>query len=350
MGQGKIYLGKSNCIPVYFDTQEALNKHMLLIGSSGSGKSVEAQNIILNLARQGRTAVILDIHSVFSDGQVFKAYRQELGEYMNETDVYNNGITCNLFTPVKFADGTFERLEDTTGAVTEVLARTTKMGAKQKNILRQAAESVLNKGLYERYGIKALGCELAINNTSAAAEVKDRLYTLTAHNVFRPGGSFIKQGRINVIRLSKFDLASQEIISEMVLSYLWRMAAAGSFNRNGLFVFADEFQNLVSGKRCALNQIIAEGRKFNLNLMLATQQLPTGTQQAAQGFMQCGLVLMFKPCTGQLNAAARFIDPGNTKEWAKILKSLTQGEFVASGSLVLGNARYSKPLKTSNRM
>lgn len=323
---------------------------MLLIGSSGSGKSVEAQNIVLNLVKQGGTAAILDIHSVFSEEQVFNEYREELKNYINETDVYNNGITCNLFTPVKFADGTFERPEDTAGAVTEVLARTTKMGAKQKNILRQVAEAVLNKGLYEKYGIKALSYELETNGTSAAAEVKDRLYTFTAHNVFRPGGSFIKQGRVNVIRLSKFDLASQEIISEMFLSYLWRMAAARGFNRDGLFVFVDEFQSLVSGKRCALNKIMAEGRKFNLNLMLATQQFPTGTQQAAQGFMQSGLVLLFKPCAEYLNAAARFTDPGNVKEWAKILKSLTQGEFVASGSLVLGNARYGKPLKTSNRM
>ncbi len=67
----KIYLGKSNGVPVYFDMQEAPNKHMLLIGSSGSGKSVQAQNIILNLARQGETVVVLDIHSVFSKEQVF---------------------------------------------------------------------------------------------------------------------------------------------------------------------------------------------------------------------------------------------------------------------------------------
>lgn len=345
----KIYLGKSNGVPVYFDTQETPNKHMLLIGSSGSGKSVQAQNIILNLARQSGTVIVLDIHSVFSNEQIFHAYRQDLEMYLNEIDVYNTGIPCDLFAPVKFPDGTLEKPADTAGAVTEVLARTTVMGAKQKNILRKAAEAVLNKGLYGKYGIRALDYELGSNCTSAIEEVKDKLYTVTAHNVFRPGGSFIRQGKINVIRLGKFDLMTQEIISEMVLSYLWRMAAASGFKENGLFIFADEFHNLISGKRCALNQIIAEGRKFNLNLILATQQFPSKTQQAAQGFMQSGLVLLFNPCAEQLNATARFTDPGNVKKWVEILQSLKKGEFVASGSLVLGNTRYSKPLKTSNR-
>ncbi|MCX4327704.1 MAG: DUF87 domain-containing protein [Lachnospiraceae bacterium] len=345
----KIYLGKSNGVPVYFDAEEAPNKHMLLIGSSGSGKSVQAQNIILNLARQGETVVVLDIHSVFSKEQVFHVYRQELEMYLNEVDVYSTGIPCGLFTPVKFPDGTLEKPADTAGAVTEVLARTTGMGAKQKNILRKAAWEVLNKGLYGKYGIRALDYELASNCTSAAEEVKDKLYTVTAHNVFRPGSPFIRQGKINVIRLGKFDLMTQEIISEMVLSYLWRMAAASGFKEDGLFIFADEFHNLISGKRCALNQVIAEGRKLDLNLILATQQFPSNTQQAAQGFMQSGLVLFFNPCAGQLNATARFTDPGNVKKWAEILQSLRKGEFVASGSLVAGNTRYNKPLKTSNR-
>lgn len=323
---------------------------MLVTGSSGSGKSVQAQSIILNLASQGKTVVVLDIHSVFSDEQIFKAYRQDLKKYINKTDVYNNGISCNLFTPVKFSDGTFEKPEDTAGEVTEAIACTIRIGAKQKNILRKAAEAVLNKGLYEKQGIMALGYELENAGTSVAEEVKDKLYTVTVHNVFRPGSHFIRQGKINVIRLGKFNLSSHEIISEMVLSYLWRMEAVSSFKGNGMFVFVDEFHNLMSGKRCALNQIMPEGRKFNLNLILATQQFPSKVQQAVQGFMQSGFLLLFKPCAEQVNTTAKFIDPGNAKEWAGILKSLTQGEFIASGSLVLGNTRYSKPLKTCNKM
>ena len=331
MERQKIYIGKSKGVPIYFDTTEALNKHIVLLGSSGSGKSVETQNIILNLVKHDKTIVILDIHSVFDEDHIFKPYRENLKKYINQIDEYSCGISCDLFAPVKFADGTFEKPTDTAGAIVEIIARTTRMGAKQRNILRKAVLAVMNKNSYGKYGFEAFDYELEQIGTSDAEEVRDKIYTLTVHNIFHSGCSFIQESKINVLRLSKFDFQTQEIISEMVLLYLWRMAVTFSFKKNGLFIFVDEFHNLISGKNCALNQIAAEGRKFNLNLILATQQFPSKAQQTAIGFMQSGLTLLFRPCAEQVNAVAKFIDTDNVKEWAKILKSLGRGEFIAIG-------------------
>lgn len=350
MRQKKIYLGQNNNLDTYFDLEAASNKHIIIFGATGSGKSVQAQNIILDIARNGGTVVVLDIHSVFSKEQIFHVYRKELEMYLNEIDVYNNGISCNLFTPIKFADGTIEKPCDTAGAVVDILARATKMGMKQKGFLREIIEDFMYSGFYETRGIGALDFQLNFNKTNETEYIRNKLYPLISHNIFRPGNSFIKKGKINVVCLEKFDLSTQEIIAELLLSYLWRMASVSSFKENGLFVFADEFQNLISGKNCALNQIIAEGRKFNLNLILATQQFPSSTQRMAQNFMQSGLILLFKPCSDQINIVAKFIDPDKKNEWAKILASLRKGEFIAVGKLTFNNYKYTNPLKISNIM
>ena len=72
MGQKKIYLGQNNNLDTYFDLEAASNKHIIIFGATGSGKSVQAQNIILDIARNGGTVVVLDIHSVFSKEQIFR--------------------------------------------------------------------------------------------------------------------------------------------------------------------------------------------------------------------------------------------------------------------------------------
>jgi len=350
MENKKIYLGKNNRLNVYFNLEATLNKHIIIFGKTGSGKSVQAQNIVLDIARNGGTVVVLDVHSVFSKEHIFHVYREELEMYLHEINVYDDGICCDFFAPVMFADGTFEKTCDTAGAVVDILARTTNMGIKQKSILRRAVEEVIDKGLFKAHGIKALDRQLTHDGTYAEKCVRDKIYPFIIHNIFRSGNSFIKQGKVNVVRLEKFNLSTQEIIAELVLSYLWRMASVSSFKENGLFVFVDEFHNLISGKKCALKQIIAEGRKFNLNLILATQQFPSSIQHTAQDFMQSGLILLFKPCSDQIDMVAKFIDFDNKKEWRKILKSLKQGEFIAVGELVLNNFQCIKPLKITNEM
>lgn len=346
----KIYLGNANSLNVYFDLEAATNKHMILFGQTGSGKSVQAQNIILDIVRNGGTVVVPDMHSVFSHEQIFHMYQKELETYLHEIDAYNVGIPCNLFTPVRFTDGTVEQPCDTVGAITDILVRTTKMGIKQKGILRDAIQEVMDSGLYEELGIKALDYQLNINKTYETEYIKDKLYPILSHNVFRPGASFIKPGAVNVIRLEKFDLSTQEIITQLLLSYLWRMASVLNFKKDGLFVFLDEFHNLISGRKCILSQIIAEGRKFNLNLILATQQFPSGTQRMAQDFMQSGLILLFKPCSDQVNIISKFINYDKKREWAEILKSLKKGEFIAVGKLAFNNSKCTAPLKISNVM
>ena len=345
-----VELGKYGGKKVCFDVETAVNQHVLLLGKTGSGKSVEAQKIILELAKQGKTIVILDAHSVVAENQIFYAIRETFMSYVHEIEAYDNGIPCNLFTPITFADGQKEKQVDTVGAVLDMLSRAKRLGSKQHATLRKALGNVVEQDTYEIDGFAAVDRALAKIGTEVAETVREKLYPLTIHNVFRAGDLFVRDGKINIIRLSKFDLETQDIIVEVVLAYLWRLATISQFSENGLYIFADEFQNLPSGKGCALGQILSEGRKFNVNLILATQQVTLEANNVIQQrIMQSGLILFFQPNTSQISAMAKLIEPQRTDAWLFTLQTLEKGEFVAFGPLLVNGVSIRKPLKVDAR-
>lgn len=132
------------------------------------------------------------------------------------------------------------------------------------------------------------------------------------------------------------------------MAYIWRLAATNYFKRNELFLFVDEFQNLPSGSRSSLAQMLSEGRKFGINLVLATQQLPRSNATVVQQrLMQSGLILYFRPSTDQIRAAAKLIDPEKAQAWMKVLQGLGKGEFVASGALEISGHQVKYPLRVS---
>lgn len=343
-----IQIGNYRNKAVHCDFNKAINKHISLLGGTGSGKSTQLQKIAIQLAHQEQTVLILDYHSVVADSQIFPVYKEEFEALLQEVDVYREGLSCQLFSPAIFLDGDEEEPVDTVGAILDVLSRTRRLGTKQHATLRRAIRHVFEMGSYETEGFAAIDNALEKNGTIVAETVREKLYPLTAHNVFRSGELFIRPGKINVVRLSKFDFETQTVIAEVLLAYIWRLAMTFQFREQELFIFADEFQNLPSGKGCALGQILSEGRKFGVNLVLATQQLTLQTSSIVQQkLMQSGLILFSRPNMAQIGATAKLIDPVDPDNWMLILRTLGKGEFVALGSLIVDGRLCEKPLKIS---
>lgn len=157
-----------------------------------------------------------------------------------------------------------------------------------------------------------------------------------------------EEGKINIFRLSRFNLKAQETVAEMILSYLWRLANAEQFKDKQIYIFVDECQNLPSGKNNALAQILSEGRKMGVNLILATQMVLQGNASAVQQrIMQCGLMLYFKPAANRVATTAKMIDARAEAEWSRLLRTLSIGEFVADGSFIVDGKVKNEALKIS---
>ena len=345
---GEVNLGKFNGMSVIWNMENSVNSHVALIGGSGSGKSVQAQRIICEIVKAGGTVLVIDSHTAFTDDQIFHKYMEIVDKYRNDIEVYDTGIPCHLFESMKFMDGTTEKKVDTVGAITDVICRSFKFGVKQRTALRHAVEFALDNGLYKENGFSAIGCGLKSIGDKVSMEVYERMLPLFEHNVFRDGDGLIMDNKINIVHLSKMDLASQAVVSEILLSHIWRLANADQFKQRNLFVFIDECQNMDSSSEGPLAVMISEGRRMGVNLILATQMVLLGTTNAVQQrISQCGLILYFKPAANRVSLTARMINPSNETQWIAALREINVGEFIASGGISLMGRAISYPLKVS---
>ncbi len=345
----EINLGNiDNACPVILHSEDTINSHLLCLGASGCGKTVEAQRIMSEIVKQGGTVLAISIHSSLTKDQIYHRYVENFERYGNR--VYaNDGIPCEMFSKESYHDGTEETECDLICAVVDVICRTYKLGCDDRIMLTGAVENVVKNGLYQANGFCAIGMQLQQCQERGARRLYERLKPMFVHNIFR-SGTMIEQGKINIIHLDRLDVKTQQTAAELILAYIWRRANADAFKKHELWLFLDECQDYASGKQDELSLLISEGRKMGVNLILATQVMLGGRRNAVEErIMQCGTRLLFKPSGDCLLQVAKLIDHSEYKKWIPVLLKLKRGEFIACGVKKVGSRSVDYPIKVSAR-
>lgn len=333
---------------VVLDPGDAINSHLLCLGASGCGKTVEAQRIMSEIVKQGGTVLALSIHSSLAKDQIYHRYVENFERYGRH--VYaNDGIPCEMFTKESYQDGTVETECDLICAVVDVICRTYKLGCDDRIVLTGAVENVVKNGLYQTNGFGAIGMQLQQCQERGGRRLYERLKPMFVHNVLQ-SGTMIEQGKINIIHLDRLDVITQQTVAELILAYVWRRANADAFKEHGLWLFLDECQDYASGKQDVMPLLLSEGRKMGVNLILATQTILGSRKNALEErIMQCGTRLIFKPAENLLMKTAKLIDHSEYKQWIPVLEKLKRGEFIACGMKKVGARTVDYPIKVSAR-
>lgn len=340
-GLETVELGRSEERTVYLNLHAAMNGHIAISGTSGVGKSVAGQKLLRNLVTEGGTAVVFDMHRLFAPENILPELRDDLQIWEHEVDAYTDGIGLTLFEPIQYFDGIQEDRDDAVNALATTIAGPLNLGCQQKADLVRALTFVAREDTYDKRGIAALEEGLELVGSEVAANVRDKLRHILKRNVFRGGEEFLQEGKINVLRLSSFDLRTQALIAELVLSHLWRQAQAGQFVNNPVWLFCDECQNLSFGNKGILHQILQEGRKLGLNLILITPQ----TDRKMLALLgQAGTQLYFLPNPADATLIAKALHPGLWKDLVWQLRSLHRGQCFALGSLEVNGNLIKQPL------
>lgn len=337
------YLGMYEGQKVYHNMRESMSGHIVITGKSGSGKTVKAQQLILETVSNGCTVLTFDFHGVLTADEILPSLQQKFFDYCNDIDVYENGITCDLLTPIKNHEGKSEKLIDAVASVTDIITKYFRFGSNQRSALHNALKYVAEEKMYDRDGIQALDDALKSIHSKVASAVCERLEVLTSHNLFRPGELFLKDGKINVLRLNSFDDEMQKFAVEMVLRYVWRLAIAGQFKKKNVCIFLDEVGNFSKGD-CVLLKLLTEGRKLGVHLILATQHL-CGLGNLGRELLQADMILYFKPDDAQIRTTAKIINGQNVDKCSMVLSNLNRGEFIAVGKKIVNGKTVNYPLK-----
>lgn len=321
-------------------SDRSLNGSVLAIGQSGSGKTESVWKIANNIMAEGGAVVVLNYNGSFS---------KKTGENVYKLSVLNEGFPIPLLTQNKRPDGTRENAEDMVESLVDIFSDIEKLSAKQKGALRNAILKVCDKRGDENV-LKSIGKELLAVDEDASYAVYEKFHAVWCRIKSVSGIKLIEPGKITVLDFAGFDSRTQRLLAELSLASIWRYFRLwGQSARAPLYIICDEFQALSLKKDSALSQILREGRKFHIALLLATQTLETLDKGEKVVVLQAATRLFFRPTPGEVPSILKLMNEEKTEIMKKMLLNLQPGECLASGTFNIGGIEIERALKMTFR-
>lgn len=318
----------------------SFNQHLLITGKSGSGKTVALKKIEEGLAQQGGRVLVLNYSRTHDSLSETPGVR-----YINARA---DGIPLSLFTPLIRPDGSEEAMDDICEAAVDTLSIVEKLGHLQRRVSAKACCMAITNRKTCEDDMKCLYDALAECKEEAAEKIIDKFGGPFWKTKFWANGKLWDDRRITVLDFSEYNISAQILLSEVVLSVLWRQHR-GQQETEPVWVACDEFQSLHLRETSVLTQILREGRKFNLSLLLATQTLSTFRTENRTLLQQAGTKLYFRPPEKDITSLSK--DMPGIPRWKaqQMLCGLGIGECLAVGEFVIGACSAERIFKMSFR-
>ena len=160
------------------------------------------------------------------------------------------------------------------------------------------------------------------------------LAPLLRHNIFRHQPVNHSFG-IENIGLSKFPPLFKNVIVDLLLFDEFRTASQGG--QPPRYIYIDEMQNLSIDKDCYLGKILTEGRKYSLNVILASQSIREFNASERTMLCQANHKLLFHPALLEVKYYAELLaSPQHRAEISDLLRNLEVGQCVFQGPIYIG--------------
>lgn len=319
---------------------DIMNNSILISGKSGSGKTCALNILSRRIVEQGGTVLVLSYNDTFTKIEDTKEIRR--------IKVMSQGLPVALLSPVCKADNSVEEEKDLITAAIEILCNVVHLHAKQKRRLREAVKQAVR----DKSGANDI--QKLKDALQGADEVSKTLYEdyqgLFDNVRNNPEMNLFENGKITILDFSGYPSVTQRFLAELVLSVIWRQfRVTGVDRKKTLYVVCDEFQMLSVKQNAALDQMLREGRKYHVAVMLATQTLVSFDTSVRAIVQQAATQLYFRPSEGEIKSVCRYIDANASDKWVPEIQSLQIGECVALGRFQINRSTIERPLKISFR-
>lgn len=320
------------------------NRHLLINGNSGCGKTYCIQALLLEMVRADVSGVVFDYTSGFTPDKLDPLFTAELEGRIQQRVVYIEKIPVNPFAKRVIKVGGFEVPENDTDVATRmanVFTTVYKFGGQQTSALYKAVKNGLQHH-GERMSFAYLEEELNDLSAKQAETVLSKIQPFLDLEPFAPDEDFhwgnIRDsgGMVYVLQLDGFDRPTQLLLTELLLWDIWNYCVKSGNEDHPFVIVLDEAQNLSHSAASPSAKFLTEGRKFGISAWYATQFMkPQLSDDEIQRLQQAGQKLYFcPPDDGVMTVAKNIdIDSQGAKEWAPKLKALKKGECVTCGNM-----------------
>lgn len=336
-----------------FGNAQLNNRHLLINGNSGCGKTYCIQALLMESALQGISSVVFDYTGGFAGSKLERQFKDKLGERVQQRIVRMEKISINPFKKGKiqldedvFVD---EDDVDIAGRIAETFTAVYKLGDQQKSAVYTAVLNGARKH-GELMSFLYMYEELEAINTSYSRSVQRRIQEFIDFNPFAIDNDFNwsnirdTDGIVYVIQLVGYNRDIQLLLTQILLWDIWSFCVKTGDETKPFILVLDEAQNLSHGEKSPSAKILTEGRKFGISGWFATQFMkPQLSDDEIQRLQQAGQKLYFCPPDDGIVTVSKSIDitAQGAREWAARLKKLQKGECVTCGNMVI-NDKFNK--------
>lgn len=355
---GRDKLGKD--IYWEFGHKQLANRHLLITGTSGQGKTYCIQAMLYELSKNNIPSIIFDYTEGFTRNQLEPEFVEEVGDKINEYIMYYSGVPINPFKrhEIEVSGKIFrEKDVDVATRLANVFKHVYDFGDQQFSAIFNAV----------RIGMKKYGDSMDIkhfyeelenikNSNSAAKTVISKMEPFFYSVEFVNDSDFdwdtilyTTNAKINIFQLTRIDRQMQVIITELMLWDAWYYTQKVGNKDRPFVVVLDEAQNLSHKHNAPSAKILTEGRKFGWSSWFATQSLKVLDNDEIIRLMQAAVKLYFKPTDDELKSIAKLIDPVNSNVWLSPIKNLTKGQCIMIGDRIRNDGTFgnSEPISVS---
>lgn len=311
---GKSKNGLDVCI-----SEKSPNRHISVLGISGSGKTERLREMIHSAVLNEDTVLIFDIN-----GSDYKNCTDKI----NAISVKEDGLDIKLLNVGERCSMSY------TMNIVRVMVEKFRLGTRQEVALRTAVLNAAKNIGENQSDLLAIRSELINQKTTIADAVENRMWEFFEMNIVRRNHrQIVKHGYANVISFEGLSKTLQHIWIELILTVLWENFRADSLDFGTLWIFIDEFQNLSLKEGSVLLEMLRESRKYGVNIVLATQSVAGYGKEIMAAIDQTAIHLYFQQGLTDAKKVALLIDTKKKSVWEDKLRKLQIGESIAVGSL-----------------
>lgn len=334
-------LGTTNDMKIKweFDHSGLSNRHLVIGGRSGQGKTYFIQALLNDLAKMNQSAIVIDYSSSYTRTQLDPIFIEKMGSKLKERIVYHEGFPLNPFIlREKEVSGitAIEKPAEAARRIVDVFASVYRnFGAQQKSALYDATKNGI-----DRYG-KKMTLELLLEELESLENYSNQVLISIASRLvqfvdidpfdyeteakweeyFAPGGN------ITIIQLAGYDQDEMKrLLAEFILWDIWYYSQEGTKDK-AIPVILDEAQNLDFSEGSPAAKILREGRKFGWSAWFATQSFNNFAKDELDALDNAGTKVYFNPAESEIKVIASRSGNANPDE----LRMLKKGQCLVLG-------------------
>lgn len=334
-----------------FGHKQLANRHMLITGTSGQGKTYNIQTMLYELSKYNVSSVIFDYTEGFRIDQLEEAFVHKMGHKISQHIVKVEGVPINPFKQHEIEIAGMKILEptaDVAARFANILIHVYGFGDQQFAAIFEATRIGLDKYGKDMDMIHFQEELEAVKSKNASAKtVLSKMAPFFYSINFKKDEEFdwgkilySYEAVINIFQLTLIDREMQVVITELMLWDAWYYTKKYGNKEKPFVVVLDEAQNLSHKSNSPSAVILTEGRKFGWSAWFATQSLKVLFDDEVVRLLQAAFKIYFKPTDDEVIKIAKQLDPTDGSIWISSLKSLKKGQCIVVGERIKQDGKF----------